>query len=234
MGKVHNYRDIKLVVSLATGIIGDWWVNLINAQFGTPVAVGCTAVSAPKFYAYYDSHQMIGLLGGLKGASEYERLTKRWIAQRGLEARFVRSYGATEVFPPEDADCIVDNAATGSFQNPRPFVPLASGGGHGAWELALRYSHTDLNFHAGSSNSAPAADSIRGGVQDIWAVGINLYANPNLRWQLNYLRIDVDRLNPRTSAATSAPFGAEPASPPIGVQIGQSLSAWALRTQYGF
>jgi ATP phosphoribosyltransferase len=25
----------------------------------------------------------------------------------------VRSYGATEVFPPEDADCIVDNMATG-------------------------------------------------------------------------------------------------------------------------
>lgn len=47
-------------------------------------------------------------------ASEYERLTRRWIEQRGLDARFVRSYGATEVFPPEDADCIVDNTATGS------------------------------------------------------------------------------------------------------------------------
>ncbi|MCB9741651.1 MAG: ATP phosphoribosyltransferase [Alphaproteobacteria bacterium] len=47
-------------------------------------------------------------------ASEYERLTRRWIAERGLDARFVRSYGATEVFPPEDADCIVDNTATGS------------------------------------------------------------------------------------------------------------------------
>ncbi len=47
-------------------------------------------------------------------ASEYERLTRRWIRERGLEARFVRSYGATEVFPPEDADVIVDNSATGS------------------------------------------------------------------------------------------------------------------------
>lgn len=47
-------------------------------------------------------------------ASEYERLTRRWIAERGLDARFVRSYGATEVFPPEDADVIVDNTATGS------------------------------------------------------------------------------------------------------------------------
>lgn len=47
-------------------------------------------------------------------ASEYERLTRRWIDGRGLEARFVRSYGATEVFPPEDADVIVDNTATGA------------------------------------------------------------------------------------------------------------------------
>ncbi|PKL07876.1 MAG: ATP phosphoribosyltransferase [Spirochaetae bacterium HGW-Spirochaetae-7] len=47
-------------------------------------------------------------------ASEYEGLTRRWIAAQGMDAEFVRSYGATEVFPPEDADCIVDNTATGS------------------------------------------------------------------------------------------------------------------------
>lgn len=46
-------------------------------------------------------------------ASEYERLTRRWIEQRQLDADFVHSYGATEVFPPEDADVIVDNTATG-------------------------------------------------------------------------------------------------------------------------
>ncbi len=45
--------------------------------------------------------------------SEYERLTRDWIASRGLDASFVHSYGATEVFPPEDADVIVDNTATG-------------------------------------------------------------------------------------------------------------------------
>lgn len=47
-------------------------------------------------------------------ASEYENLARRWIAGRDLDATFVRSYGATEVFPPDDADCIVDNTATGS------------------------------------------------------------------------------------------------------------------------
>ena len=47
-------------------------------------------------------------------ASEYERLARAWIARRGLRADFVRSYGATEVFPPEDADVIIDNTATGA------------------------------------------------------------------------------------------------------------------------
>lgn len=47
-------------------------------------------------------------------ASEYERLARAWIANRRLAADFVRSYGATEVFPPEDADLIIDNTATGS------------------------------------------------------------------------------------------------------------------------
>jgi ATP phosphoribosyltransferase len=47
-------------------------------------------------------------------ASEYEQLTRRWIGSQGLDASFLRSYGATEVFPPEDADLIVDNTATGA------------------------------------------------------------------------------------------------------------------------
>lgn len=76
MQRVRNYSNVQLVVSLATGIIGEYWANLVNAQFGVPVAVGCTAVSAPKYYAYLDAKQMIGLMGGLKSASEYEKLVR--------------------------------------------------------------------------------------------------------------------------------------------------------------
>lgn len=47
-------------------------------------------------------------------ASEMERVTRQWIKRDGLEATFLRTYGATEVFPPEDADCIVDIAQTGA------------------------------------------------------------------------------------------------------------------------
>lgn len=55
---------------------------------------------------------------GLKGrkvvvASEYERITRSWLDRSGYDYLFVRSHGATEVFPPEDADMIVDNTATG-------------------------------------------------------------------------------------------------------------------------
>jgi ATP phosphoribosyltransferase len=46
-------------------------------------------------------------------ASELERLAGRWIEENKLDATLVRSYGATEVFPPEDADVIVDISATG-------------------------------------------------------------------------------------------------------------------------
>ncbi len=50
----------------------------------------------------------------LRIASEYTRLCAAYVAERGFGDRFVRTYGATEVFPPEDADAILDNTATGS------------------------------------------------------------------------------------------------------------------------
>jgi phosphate-selective porin OprO/OprP len=124
------------------------------------------------------------------------------------------------------------NMATGSYQSPRPFKPFASGGGIGAWELAVRYSHADLDSNAGTSGAAPAG-SVRGGVQDIWTAGINWYLNPNLRVLFNYLHVNVDRLNP-AGATNLTPFGASPLTPPLGAQIGQHLNVYAIRTQFSF
>jgi len=47
-------------------------------------------------------------------ASELERIATEWIGREGLDATFVRTYGATEVFPPEDADVIIDVTASGA------------------------------------------------------------------------------------------------------------------------
>lgn len=47
-------------------------------------------------------------------ASEYENIAQGWIRANILGTKFIRSYGATEAFPPEDADLIIDNCATGN------------------------------------------------------------------------------------------------------------------------
>lgn len=125
------------------------------------------------------------------------------------------------------------NAATAAMQNPRPRKDFARSGGWGAWELAMRYSHVDLNHHAGEPGVFAAPDAVRGGVQDIFTVGLNWYLNANIRFLLDYSRVRIDRLNP-ASAANAAPFGAPPLTPPPGVQIGQEFSSYALRSQFSF
>jgi phosphate-selective porin OprO/OprP len=99
--------------------------------------------------------------------------------------------------------------------------------------LALRFSHADFNFEEGIVGTAPTANSVRGGEQDIVTLGINWYATPNVKFMFNYLRVDVDRINP-AGPGNLAPFGAAPATPPIGVQIGQKYDAFALRSQFNF
>ncbi|MCX7022908.1 MAG: hypothetical protein NTW26_11690, partial [bacterium] len=65
-------------------------VSYAHTPFGIPVLVGCTAVSAPEFYAYMQTGQMEGILGGLKGAAEYEKMISRPAdATRGMVAQMV-------------------------------------------------------------------------------------------------------------------------------------------------
>ena len=50
------------------------WVQQVQARFHLPMVSGCTAVSAPEYYPYLQSGQLQGLLGGMAGAAEYEKL----------------------------------------------------------------------------------------------------------------------------------------------------------------
>jgi ATP phosphoribosyltransferase len=47
-------------------------------------------------------------------ASEYQRWPQTFVNDRGLNAVLLATRGTTEVLPPEDADLIVDNTATGA------------------------------------------------------------------------------------------------------------------------
>jgi ATP phosphoribosyltransferase len=46
-------------------------------------------------------------------ATEYVNVAGRWLAKQGVDFHIIRTYGATEVFPPDDADMIIDNTASG-------------------------------------------------------------------------------------------------------------------------
>ena len=46
-------------------------------------------------------------------ATEYEKISKDWLDSNGYNSDIIRTSGATEVFPPDDADMIIDNTSTG-------------------------------------------------------------------------------------------------------------------------
>jgi phosphate-selective porin OprO/OprP len=65
----------------------------------------------------------------------------------------------------------------GAFGRVKPAVNFhPTKGGWGAWEVAARYSHLDLNDNA-----------IQGGEEDDFTFGLNWYLNPNTRWMFNYI-----------------------------------------------
>jgi hypothetical protein len=72
---INNLEDIQLVISLSAGDPGIIaWVMMAGDRYDIPIGGGCTAVSAPQLYTYLQTQQMVGLLGGLKGAADYETL----------------------------------------------------------------------------------------------------------------------------------------------------------------
>jgi tetrahydromethanopterin S-methyltransferase subunit D len=63
-------------------------MSIVNAQYRIKVGSGVTAVMAPKVFAYLNSGQMTGMLGGMKGAADYERLVKKpGTASKGMAAQ---------------------------------------------------------------------------------------------------------------------------------------------------
>ncbi|MEZ4267448.1 MAG: ATP phosphoribosyltransferase [Myxococcota bacterium] len=112
--KPQNIVEMLHMGSRDLGFAGADWVDELQAELVEMLDTGLDPVrivaAAPKEIVVNGRLPTTRLVV----ASEYDRMTRAWIERKGLNAVFVRSYGATEVFPPEDADCIVDNTATGS------------------------------------------------------------------------------------------------------------------------
>lgn len=128
------------------------------------------------------------------------------------------------------------NPGNGTFVLPRPAHPFSlSKGDWGAWEIAARYSDTNLNDNADDPTSIitgwtaagtktySLVNAVRGGEQKNVTLGINWYPNNAIHFMLDYMWIDVNRLS---STSTSGS--------PSTHQIGQSLQAVALRSSIQF
>ena len=89
MGNVRDYSSFPLLVSISAGYPGTKeWVQQVQSRFHLPMVSGCTAVSAPEYYPYLQSGQLLGLLGGMSGAAEYEKARgEKGTATRGMDAQ---------------------------------------------------------------------------------------------------------------------------------------------------
>jgi hypothetical protein len=89
MRGVRDYTSFPLLVNISAGYPGTKeWVQQVQARFHLPMVAGVTAVSAPEFYPYLQSHQLRGMLGGMAGAAEYEVARgEKGTASKGMDAQ---------------------------------------------------------------------------------------------------------------------------------------------------
>ncbi|MCP4684917.1 MAG: hypothetical protein GY867_05640 [bacterium] len=71
---IRSCADLDLIIALGGGRPGPKeWVLFVGDPADVPVGVGVAAVVAPQLYPYFPQ-QIVGILGGVKGAAEYEQL----------------------------------------------------------------------------------------------------------------------------------------------------------------
>ncbi len=89
---VRSLRDVNYVVSLAAGTTGiETWYVFGKDKYKFELGGGCTGVIAPGLYPLLRSGQINGLIGGLRGAAEYEVL----IGQKGRAVAGMDAQSAT-------------------------------------------------------------------------------------------------------------------------------------------
>ena len=92
--RVQNLRDVTYAVSLGAGNPGvEAWYVFGKDKYKFELGGGCTGVIAPGLYPLLRSGQINGLIGGLRGAAEYETL----IDQKGKAVAGMDAQSATHL-----------------------------------------------------------------------------------------------------------------------------------------
>lgn len=74
MRGVKNYQSVAFVLTINATSGIDYWITYGSGRYKFPLAAAASAVMAPNYYNYLQSGQLFGLIGGLRGAAEYEEL----------------------------------------------------------------------------------------------------------------------------------------------------------------
>ena len=93
MESVQNYEQIPAVFTIAASAVGEFWAVYPGMRYGITVLAGLTAVYTADMQPFYQSGQIKGILGGLKGAAEYEsRIGKPGDGMAGMRSQKVVHY----------------------------------------------------------------------------------------------------------------------------------------------
>jgi len=88
LNNVVNFSNVDFVMNFSSGFPGTVeWVQIAVDRFGVKLGAGNTAVQAPQVYPYVRSGQLVGLLGGMSGAAEFEKAS----AEPGRASTFILS-----------------------------------------------------------------------------------------------------------------------------------------------
>lgn len=112
MMKPQNIAQLVEIGSHDVGFTGLDWMTETGADVEEIMDLGFDPVEIVSAAPCSSTKRDLGSRR-IIAASEYERITRTYLEKEGFDFFFIRTYGATEAFPPQDADLIVDNMASG-------------------------------------------------------------------------------------------------------------------------
>jgi hypothetical protein len=74
MENITNYDQIDLLLDLASGSSTETWIIYANTRYNLKIAAGVTGVIIAQMYPFLQTGQLVGLMPGYLGATEYEKL----------------------------------------------------------------------------------------------------------------------------------------------------------------
>ena len=77
MRNITNFDNVKAILNISAGSGTEYWINYANGRYNAQLAIGVTGVMTSDYYPFLQSGQIFGLIGGMKGAAEYEHLAEK-------------------------------------------------------------------------------------------------------------------------------------------------------------